>query len=91
MGACLRDLFPYLPECLAGPPHDEDWKLALRSRMKLDDPRRVHHPQFARPKPYVVKDKKTGANPTQDDIDEKRATFGRTRRRRAATAKSGTR
>ena len=78
MGACLRDLFPpgtYLPECLAGPPHDEDWRLALGSRMKLDDPRRVHHPQFARPKPYVVKDRKTGANPTQADIDEKRADF----------------
>lgn len=65
-------------ECLFPKAHDEDraeYANAVKSKTKHLLTGATHYPSFARPKPYVVKDKKTGANPTQSDIDAKRLEF----------------
>ena len=66
-------------ECLFPKAHEEDhrgeYAEAVKSKTKHLLLGTTHYPNFARPKPYVVKDKKTGANPTQSDIDAKRSEF----------------
>ena len=65
-------------ECLFPKAHDEDraeYANAVKSKTKHLLTGATHYPSFARPKPYVVKDKKTGANPTQSDIDAERLEF----------------
>ena len=66
-------------ECLFPKAHEEDhrgeYAEAVKSKTKHLLLGTTHYPNFARPKPYVVKDKKTGANPTQSDIDAKRLEF----------------
>ena len=58
--------------------HEEDHREyadAVKSKTKHLLLGTTHYPNFARPKPYVVKDKETGANPTQSDVDAKRSEF----------------
>jgi hypothetical protein len=73
-----RNLLLRCLECLFPNAHEEDhaeYANAVKSKTKHLLTGATHYPNFARPKPYVVKDKKTGANPTQSDIDAKRLEF----------------
>ena len=73
-----RNLLLRCLECLFPKAHEEDhaeYANAVKSKTKHLLTGATHYPNFARPKPYVVKDKKTGANPTQSDIDAKRLEF----------------
>ena len=71
---CLECLFPKAHE-EDDREYDREYAEAVKSKTKHLLLGTTHYPNFARPKPYVVKDKKTGANPTQSDIDAKRLEF----------------
>ena len=73
---CLECLFPKAHE-EDDREYDREYAEAVKSKTKHLLLGTTHYPNFARPKPYVVKDKKTGFNPTQSDIDAKRSEFWR--------------